>query len=168
MRTTHFARKLAAVLAAAAFTIITAGTALAHPESEGDHDGGCIVTVEPDTVAVGQKFTVAGNFGGASVYVAPGADGTIPEDADPDATTPQGSSFSVELTAEKAGTYRVWGFIEGSECGDSDSLVVTAQSLPDTAAEAPTASIGSVILMGLLLIALPAYIGFVRLMRARP
>ena len=166
MRTTsHFARKLAAVFAAAAFTMIFAGTALAHPESEGDHAGGCIVTVEPGTVALGQKFTVAGNFGGASVYVVAGADGNIAEDADADATTPQGSSFSVELTADAAGTYRVWGFIEGSECGDSDTLVVSA--LPDTAAEAPTASIGTAVLMSLLLIALPASIGFARLMKAR-
>jgi hypothetical protein len=163
--TSHFARKLTAALGAAALTITFAGTALAHPEAEGDHAGGCIVTVEPGTVSLGQKFTVAGNFGGASVFVVPGANGNIGEDADPDATTPQGSSFSVELTADRAGTYRVWGLIEGSECGDSDTVVVSA--LPDTATETPTVSIGAVILMGLLLFALPAYVGAARLMRAR-
>ena len=166
MRTTsRFARKLAAAFAAVALTTIFAGTALAHPESEGDHAGSCIVTVEPGTVALGQNFTVAGNFGGASIFVVPGADGAIGEDADADATTPLGSSFSVELTADKAGTFRVWGLIEASECGDSDTLVVGA--LPDTATEPPTVSIGAVILMSLLLFALPAYIGFARLMRAR-
>ena len=163
--TTHFARKLTAALGAAALTITFAGTALAHPESEGDHAGGCIVTVAPGTVALGQKFNVAGNFGGASVFVVPGANGNIGENAEPDATTPQGSSFSIELTADKAGTFRVWGLIEGSECGDSDTVVVSA--LPDTATEAPTASIGAVILMGLLLFALPATFGARFLMKAR-
>ena len=108
---------------------------------------------------------VAGNFGGASVFVVPGANGNIGENAEPDATTPQGSSFSIELTADKAGTFRVWGLIEGSECGDSDTVVVSA--LPDTATEAPTASIGAVILMGLLLFALPATFGARFLMKAR-
>jgi hypothetical protein len=164
--TSPFARKLAAVLAAGAATLVFAGVAFAHPAAEGDHPGGCIVTAEPGTVASGAKFTVAGNFGGASVYVVPGADGNVPENADPDATTPPGSSFSVELTAGDPGTYRVWGFIEGSECGDSDSLVVTAP-LPDTAAEPPTASIGSIVLMALLLIAFPATLAARRLLRAR-
>jgi hypothetical protein len=163
--TSRSARKLAAAFAAAALTMTFAATASAHPESEGDHAGSCIVTVEPGTVAAGQEFTVAGNFGGASIYVVPGADANLGEDAEPDATTPQGSSFSVELTVDKSGTYRVWGLIEGSECGDSDTLVVSA--LPDTAAETPTASIGAVILMSLLLIVLPASIGAARLMKAR-
>ncbi|HET8776292.1 MAG TPA: hypothetical protein VFN76_01405 [Candidatus Limnocylindria bacterium] len=163
--TPGFAQKLAAAFAAVALTTSFAGTALAHPESEGGHAGSCIVTVEPGTVALGQRFIVAGNFGGASIFVAPGADGAVGEDADADATTPLGSSFSVELTADRAGTFRVWGLIEGSECGDSDTLVVSA--LPDTAAEPPTVSIGAVLLMAVVLFALPAYIGFARLMRSR-
>jgi hypothetical protein len=161
----RFARKLASVVAAAAFTVLFAGTAFAHPESEGDHAGNCIVTVEPGTVALGQKFTVSGNFGGASIYIVAGTEGRIAEGADPDATTPPGSSFSVELTADAAGTYRVWGLIEGSECGDSDVVVVSA--LPDTAAEAPRISVATVLLMGLVLFALPACVAAARLMRGR-
>ena len=164
--TSFFARKLAAVLAAGAATLIFAGVAFAHPAAEGDHPGSCIVTAEPGTVASGAKFTVEGTFGGASIYVVAGADANVPENADPDATTPLGSSFSVQLTAGEPGTYRVWGFIEGSECGDSDTLVVTAP-LPDTAAEPPTASIGSVVLMGLLLIGFPATLTARRILRAR-
>lgn len=128
----RFARILTALLAAAAATTLLAGTALAHPESEGDHPGGCIVTVEPGTIAVGQEFTVAGNFGGASIFIVPGVDAAPAEDAVPDATTPVGDdSFSVTFTALGAATYTVWGMIFGSECGDSDTLVVSA--LPDTA-----------------------------------
>ncbi len=144
------ARILSAIFATAVATTVFAGAALAHPESEGDHPGGCIVTVEPGTVSVGGKFTVEGNFGGASIFIVPGS-GSMGEDAEPDATTPQGSSFSVEFTALGAGTYTVWGLIEGSECGDSDTLVVTA-ALPDTALEAPSAS-PIAALIGLLLVA---------------
>lgn len=145
-----FARKLAAVVAAGAATMIFAGTALAHPESEGDHPGNCIVTVEPGTIATGEEFTVEGNFGGASIFIVPGKDGVIGEDAEADATTPLGESFSVTFTALGPGTYTVWGFIEGSECGDSDTLIVTA--LPDTAVDAPAApSTPALGLIGLLL-----------------
>ena len=147
--TSFFARKLAAVLAAGAATLIFAGVAFAHPAAEGDHPGSCIVTAEPGTVASGAKFTVEGTFGGASIYVVAGADANVPENADPDATTPLGSSFSVQLTAGEPGTYRVWGFIEGSECGDSDTLVVNA--LPDTAVQAPMTTTPGVALIGLVL-----------------
>ena len=147
------ARTLTALLAAFAATTLLAGTALAHPESEGDHPGGCIVTVEPGTITVGQEFTVEGNFGGASIFIVPGEDGIIGEDAEPDATTPVGDdSFSVTFTALGAATYTVWGLIEGSECGDSDGLVVTG--LPNTALGAPHTSEAAFPLTGLLLVAL--------------
>ena len=145
-------RLLAALLAAAAATTLLAGTAMAHPGTEADHGGSsCIVTVEPGTITVGQEFTVEGTFGGASIFIVPGADGTIAEDAEPDAKTPQGDSFSVTFTSLGAGTYKVWGLIQGSECGDSDTLVV--QGLPDTAVPAPSRTDASLGLFALLLVA---------------
>ena len=54
------ARLAAAFIAATAIAALTAATALAHPESEGDHPGGCIVTAEPGTIPVGGEFTVEG------------------------------------------------------------------------------------------------------------
>ena len=75
----HAARLGAALLAAVAATVLAAGSVLAHPESEGDHPSGCIVTVEPGSVAVGQQFTVSGNFGGASIFIVAGADASPAE-----------------------------------------------------------------------------------------
>ena len=128
------ARLTAALFAGVAATILVTGVALAHPESEGDHPGGCVVTVEPGTVAAGDEFTVSGNFGGASIFIVRGADAAPAEGAVPDATTPAGSSFSVTFTAETAdvGELTVWGLIPDSGCGDGDALTVT-QRIPDTA-----------------------------------
>lgn len=159
------ARILTAVVAAGAAITMFAGATLAHPESEGDHAGGCIVTVEPGTIAVGQEFTVEGDFGGASIFIVPGADGIIAEDAEPDATTPLGDSFSVTFTALGAATYTVWGLIEGSECGDSDTLVVNA--LPDTAMAASAGSAPILQLIGLLLVAPSAILAAARLAKTR-
>ena len=134
-----FVRLGGALLAGAAATILVSGIVLAHPETEGDHPNNCVVTVEPDTVAAGQTFTVAGNFGSASIFIVGGTDASPAEDAVPDATTPAGSSFSVTFTAEASdvGSLTVWGVIEGSECGDSDALTMTA-TVPDTALEQPS------------------------------
>jgi len=153
-----------ALLAALAATTLLAGTALAHPESEGDHPGGCIVTVEPGTIAVGQEFTVEGNFGGASIFIVPGVDAAPAEDAVPDATTPVGDdSFSVTFTALGAATYTVWGMIFGSECGDADTLVVNA--VPDTAVATPMTSGEPLALAGLAVLAAGVWIGTRRLGR---
>ena len=134
-----FVRLGGALLTGAAATILVSGIALAHPETEGDHPNDCIVTVEPGTVAAGQTFTVAGNFGNASIFVVEGTDASPAEDAVADATTPAGSSFSVTFTAEASdvGTLTIWGLIPGSECGDADALTVTA-TVPDTALEQPS------------------------------
>lgn len=144
-----FARLSAALFAGVAATILVTGVALAHPKSEGDHAGTCIVTAEPGTVPAGGTFTVSGNFGGASIYVLPGADAVVGEDDTPDATvSADEDSFSVTFTAQGSpGQLTIWAFIEGSECGDSDHITVTA--LPDTALEAPssTAVLGGVILL---------------------
>lgn len=128
---------LAAVVLGSVLAVGVAGGALAHPESEGAHPGTCFVTVTPSSVAAGGQFTVAGNFGGASILLVEGADRPPAEDATPDATTPAGSSFSVNFTADAAdvGTWTVWGMIFGSECGDSDDLTITA--LPNTAVPSP-------------------------------
>ena len=64
IRSHRFARLSAAFVTGIAATILVAGAALAHPESEGDHAGSCIVTVEPGSVMAGGTFTVVGNFGG--------------------------------------------------------------------------------------------------------
>lgn len=147
-------RRSAALAVGVAISIVAVGGALAHPESEGEHFG-CIVTVEPGTVAVGGQFTVEGNFGDASIFLVEGADATVTEDAEPDATTPPGDSFSVTFTAEAGdeGTWTVWGMIVGSECGDADTLIVTG-SIPDVAMGHPSALIPAGWLIFLLGVAL--------------
>jgi hypothetical protein len=128
----------AAIIAAAALAALASGPVLAHPESEGAHPSGCVVTAEPGTVAAGEEFTVEGNFGGASIFVLPGADASPGEGATPDATTPQGAaSFSVTFTALGPGDITVVAVIPESECGDTDGVTVTA-ALPNTAVEATT------------------------------
>ena len=112
---------------------------------------GCIVTAEPGSVPVGGDFTVEGNFGGASIFVLPGADATPDFDAEPDATTPLGDSFSVTFTATSSpGDITIVGFIEGSECGDTDHITVTA-AVPDTAMNTRSDSLATI--AGLLLMA---------------
>ena len=129
------ARRAAALIAASAITALTAGTAVAHPESEGAHPAGCVVTAEPGTVAAGGQFTVSGNFGGASIWVLPGANATPPEDGTPTATTPAGaSSFSVTFTALGPGELTIVAAIEATECGDTDRVTVTG-TLPNTATD---------------------------------
>ena len=142
-------RRVAALIAASAITALSAGVVAAHPESEGDHPGGCVVTAEPGTVAIGGQFTVSGNFGGASIWVLPGADATIPEGAAPDATSPAGtSSFDIVFTAQGPGELTVVATIPETECGDTDHVTVTGR-LPNTAAETPAPS---PLLAGLVLI----------------
>jgi hypothetical protein len=135
----RFLRIGTAVVIGLAMTILAAGAVFAHPESEGAHPSGCVVTVEPGSVAVGGQFTVAGNFGGASIFIVPGAGAGPAEGATPNATTPAGTSFSVTFIAEAAdvGELTVWGLLPESECGDSDRLTVTA-ALPNTAAPHPS------------------------------
>ena len=147
-----------------AASMIGSGVVFAHPESEGDHPAGCIVTVEPGSVAVGGQFTVAGNFGGASIFLVEGADAAPAEDAQPDATTPEGASFSVTFTAEAAdvGEWSVIGSIPASECGDADGLTVTA-ALPDAAMPEPTA----VVLIGWVALVLALAMGSARMGRLR-
>src|SRR5688500_8075995 len=53
IRSHPYARFSAAVITGIAATILIAGVALAHPESEGEHAGSCIVTVEPGSVTAG-------------------------------------------------------------------------------------------------------------------
>jgi hypothetical protein len=150
----------AALIGAIATLALSAGLALAHPESEGEH-GGCIVTAEPGTIPQGGEFTVEGNFGGASIFVLPGADATPDFDAEPDATTPLGDSFSVTFTATGSpGDITVVGFIEGSECGDTDHITVTG-TLPNTATGARTDGLATI--AGLLLVAMAVAIGRARL-----
>jgi hypothetical protein len=151
----RFRRLGAAVVIGLATAVLAAGAVLAHPESEGAHPGGCVVAVEPGSVGVGGQFTVAGNFGGASIFLVKGANASPAENAQPDATTPAGSSFSVTFTAEAAdvGDWTVWGLLPESECGDSDALTVT--TLPNTAVppEPGTVVLGWIaLLLGLALV----------------
>jgi hypothetical protein len=151
----RFLRLGTAVVIGLATTVLAAGAVFAHPESEGAHPGGCVVTVEPGSVAVGGQFTVAGNFGGASIFLVKGAGASPAEGATPNATTPPGSSFSVTFTAEAAdvGDWTVWGLLPESECGDSDALTVTA-AVPNTAVPPPTGLVvvgWSALLIGLAL-----------------
>ena len=128
-------RRSGAVLIGLTMSALAVGAVLAHPESEGSHTSGCIVTVEPGSVAVGGQFTVTGQgFSGASIFIVKGAGAGPAEGATPNATTPAGQmGFSVTFTAEAAdvGTLTVWGLLPESECGDSDQVIVTA--VPNTA-----------------------------------
>ena len=63
-RSYPLARLGTAVLTAVAATILVAGIASAHPESEGDHAGSCIVTVEPGSVVAGGSLSVRGSIPG--------------------------------------------------------------------------------------------------------
>jgi hypothetical protein len=151
LRSRSTARSGAALIAATAILALTAGVALAHPESEGDHPSGCVVTAEPGSVAAGGTFTVEGNFGGASIFVLPGADASPAEDATPDWTIPESvDSFSVVFTTLGPGDITVVALVPESECGDTDHVTVTA-ALPNTATEAPTdafATIAGLVLLG--------------------
>jgi hypothetical protein len=134
------ARRTLAVSVALALTVLAAGVALAHPPAEGSHSSGCIVIVEPGSVAVGGQFTVTGQgFGGASIFIVKGAGASPAAGAVPNATTPAGTQgFSVTFTAEAAdvGNLTVWGLLPESECGDSDQVTVTA--VPNTAVPQPS------------------------------
>jgi hypothetical protein len=160
----RFLRFGTAVVIGLATTVLAAGAVFAHPESEGAHPSGCVVTVEPGSVAVGGQFTVAGNFGGASIFLVKGAGASPAENATPNATTPAGSSFSVTFTAEAAdvGDWTVVGAIPETECGDSDALTVTA-AVPNTAMPQPS---GAVVL-GLLALFGGLALGLRRAMVAR-
>ena len=118
--------------------------------------GGCTVTVQPHSVPVGGQFTVSGNFGSASIFIVKGVNASPAENAQPNATTPAGSSFSVAFTAEASdvGQLTVWGLLPASECGDSDQLTVTAS--PNTATSQPraTVSIGLLVLASALALGL--------------
>jgi len=111
--------------------------------------GGCTVTVQPHSVPVGGQFTVSGNFGGASIFIVKGVNTSPSENAQPNATTPLGSSFSVTFTAEASdiGQLTVWGLLPASECGDSDQLTVTASPNTATAQPGPMVSIGFMLLL---------------------
>ncbi|MEO7296332.1 MAG: hypothetical protein ABIZ57_09315 [Candidatus Limnocylindria bacterium] len=159
-----------AIAIAMATTLVSAGMVLAHPESEGDHPAGCVVTVEPGSVAVGAQFTVAGNFGGASIYLVEGADAAPAEDAEPIATTPEGSSFSVTFTAEvgdvgDVGEWTVIASIPASECGDSDGLIVTSATIPDVAMAQPSS--WSVVMLGWLTLLIGLVMGSRRMVITR-
>ena len=120
--------------------------------------GGCSITVSPTTVADGGKVTVSGNFGGAEIHMVFGANADLPEDSDPIVTVPAGqSSFNVTITMLRGsvGTWTVWAFIEGSECGDSAQLTVTAGTLPNTAA--PTDTLPLPVVLGALLLTIGAW-----------
>jgi hypothetical protein len=165
IRSNPVVRLSAAVAIGVAATILAAGVALAHPESEGAHPSGCVVTVEPGSVAVGGQFTVAGNFGGASIYLVKGADAAPAENAVADATTPAGNSFSVTFTAEAGdvGDWTVVASILETECGDSDALTVTA-ALPNAAMDQPSA----LVLIGWLALVVGLTAGLLRLASRRP
>jgi hypothetical protein len=138
-----------------ATSLIAGGSAFAQ--------GNCIVTVEPRSVPVGGQFTVAGNFGGASIFLVKGSNASPAENAQPNATTPPGSSFSVTFTAEASdiGQWSVWGLLPASECGDSAPLTVTAA--PNTAVSQPSAAAT----VGFFVLGLSVALGIYGLARAR-
>jgi len=130
--------------------------------SPGIPPGTCNVTVEPSTVAVGQQFVVAGDFGGyAEIHLVPGEDAQLPEDSEPAATVPQGvSPFSVTFTAKARdeGTWTVWAFRPEAR-GCADSAILTIAAAPNTAMGPkprwPPAVVGMLLLMVAIALAAP-------------
>ncbi|MFN2483536.1 MAG: hypothetical protein ABR509_01180 [Candidatus Limnocylindria bacterium] len=121
----------AAGVAAWLASLMLAGNVAAQSE--------CSITVTPNSVSVGQQFTVAGNFGGAEVYLVQGADASPAAGAEPDATTPEGSSVQRDLHGRggRRGTWIVWASIPATECGASAPLTITAgTAIPNTALSA--------------------------------
>jgi hypothetical protein len=119
--------------------------------------GECSITVSPSTVVDGGQVTVSGDFGGAEIHFVQGENATVPEDSVPVATTPvDQASFSVTITMlpGSVGTWTIWAFIEGSECGDSATLTVTEGALPNTSS--PPRSLPMMALLGGLLLVLGA------------
>jgi hypothetical protein len=105
--------------------------------------GGCSITISPSTIAEGGSFTVSSDdFGaGAEIHVIFGENAPLPLDAEPLVTVPAGATSinaTITMQAGSAGTWTVWAFLEGTECGDSAILTVTAGTLPDTASDGPT------------------------------
>jgi hypothetical protein len=138
---------------ALAFATIILAAGVVHAQN------GCDITVTPGSVPVGGQFTVAGNFGNAQIFLVRGANASGPaENAQPNATTPAGSSFSVTFTAEASdvGAWTVWGLLPASECGDSAQLTVTAA--PNTAVHQPPTPLPTIgFLLLVLALALVAY-----------
>lgn len=137
------ARWSAGGIAAALVSIALSGTAAAQST--------CAVNLRPSVVAVGQQFTVSGNFGGAEIFLVRGANARPSETAAPAATTPPGTSFSVKFTAQRGdeGTWTVWGILRATECGAFATLTVTGGSLPDAAMSSnpgPAAALGMMLL----------------------
>jgi hypothetical protein len=130
--------------------------------------GNCSVTVDPETVPVGGQYVVSGNFGGAEIHLVRGENVSTPEDSQPVATVPQSqASFDVTITAGPGseGVWTVWGFIEGSECGDS--ALVTVTGVPDTAMDAGGLPLATAV--GALLLALAtASLFLIRASRRQP
>ena len=165
LRSRFTARSGASLLGATVILAFTASVALAHPESEGDHPSGCVVTAEPGTVAAGGTFTVAGNFGGASIFVLPGADASPAEDATPDWTIPESQdSFSVVFTTLGPGDITVVALVPETECADTDHITVTA-ALPNTATEVQTDALPTI--AGLMLLGTALALGRARLVGRR-
>jgi len=121
--------------------------------------GECNITVEPTSVAEGEQFVVSGDFGAnAEIHLVPGEAAGVPEDSEPIATIPADeSSFSETFTAQAgtAGSWTVWAFIFGTECGDSAPLTITAGTVPDTAAGPVTLPVHE--MLGALLLILGAF-----------
>jgi hypothetical protein len=119
--------------------------------------GNCSITVVPETVAVGAQYVVSGNFGGAEIHLVRGENVSTPEDSQPVATVPQSqASFEVTITAGPGseGVWTVWGFIEGSECGDS--ALVTVTGVPDTSMDSSGWSVATLVGVLLLALAIPS------------
>ena len=131
--------------------------------------GNCSISVEPATIADGGQFVVSlGGFGaGAEIHLVPGEGTAVPEDSVPIATIPVDHTGSVSVTitmlSGSVGTWTVWAFLEGTECGDSATLTVTAGTIPNTAARPATLPL--IALVGALLLILGAT-SFQRLRRA--
>jgi hypothetical protein len=125
---TTFHRRLPVLLGlvlGVVFALLLAGTAQAG--------GNCSISVDPETVPEGGQYVVSGNFGGAEIHIVRGENVATPEDSEPVVTVPLNrTTFEVTITAGpgSVGVWTVWGFIEGSECGDS--ALVTVTSVPDT------------------------------------
>ena len=170
---THAFRPLPLIAAAVLAALIAAPTVHGHQGSAADHPSGCVAWVEPQTVAVGDAFTLSGEGYGAEIEVHVTETEAIPEDARPVVTITEGSGISLPVTLNTEpgdeGGWFVTALMPGTSCADRDTLTVLAEGASPGPSPADTAQRPSILLFVLEGVALLAAIGagVVFLQRAR-
>lgn len=154
-------------------TLVAVPTVHGHQGSAADHPSGCIAWVEPQTVAVGDAFTVSGEGYGPEIEVHVTETEAIPEGARPVVTITEGGGINLPVTLDTEpgdeGEWFVTTLAPGTSCADRDRLTVLAEGASPGSSTTDTAQRPSLLLFALAGVALLAAIGagVVFLQRAR-